>query len=216
MDQKLLLLINHTWTTPALDRFMAVMSSLDFWLPLFLVAAVVVALRAGFRGRAFLLTGALILGINDGVIGNSLKHGVHRLRPHEAVAGVRQVDLGKAKPRVLALVKPLKILSSEQAADVGQGRSFPSGHVLDTMSIAVLAMLFYPRWGWLCLFVPLVVGYSRVYVGSHWPSDVAASVFIGGGATLLLATGAELLWRRQGRRLLPRLHAAHPTLFAAT
>ncbi len=199
---------------------MAVMSSLDAWLPIFAVAIAVLLVRAGFRGRAWLLTAVLVVTINDGIIANSLKHTIHqRARPAEALVGVRQVDLAKARPRILAVARPLKVTISEAPAtprEARAGRSFPSGHVIDTMSIAMLTVLFYPRRGWLAFLVPLVVGYSRIYVGSHWPSDVIASLFIGAGATLLLATVAEFLWQRGAALIQPRWHARHPTLFAAS
>ncbi len=194
---------------------MAIMSSLDFWEPIFIIAAVAVAVRGRFRARAFLITAALILSINDGLVANSLKHAVHRLRPFQAVDGVRQIDLAKAKPRIAAIARPLKVTIPGPVADTGQGRSFPSGHVMDTMTIALLAFLFYPAWGWAAFLVPLVVGYSRIYVGSHYPSDVVISLFLGAGSTLFLACLAEYAWRRSGQRLLPRLHARHPALFAA-
>jgi undecaprenyl-diphosphatase len=214
MDQKLLLLINQKWTSPALDRFMALMSSLDAWLPVFVLIILALAVWGGFRGRACLLTVAFVLAINDGMVVNSLKIAIHRLRPHEEMSGVRQVDLAKAKPRFFALAKPLKIGHSTRVIDSGQGRSFPSGHVIDTMSVAVLLTLFYPRRGWLAFLVPLIVGYSRIYVGSHWPSDVIASYFIGAGSTLLLATFGELAWQKIAPKLRPGLQAQHPTLFA--
>ena len=219
MDEKLLLLINQKWTSLALDRFMAVMSSLDAWLPIFAVAIAALLVQAGFRGRAWLLTAILVVTINDGIIANSLKHAIHRARPAEARVGVRQVDLAKAKPRILAVARPLKITFSEAPSvprDPREGRSFPSGHVIDTMSVAMLTALFYPRRGWVAFLVPLVVGYSRIYVGSHWPSDVIASFFIGAGATLLLATVAEYLWQRGAALIQPRWHERHPTLFAAS
>ncbi len=216
MDQKLLLLINQKWTSPALDRLMALMSSFDAWVPIFVLIILAFLVWGGFRGRACVLTVALVLAINDGIVAHSLKIAAHRLRPHEEISGVRQVDLAKAKPRIFALAKPLKITPSTRVIDSGQGRSFPSGHAIDTTSVAVLLTLFYPRRGWLAFLIPLLVGYSRVYVGSHWPSDVIASYFIGTGATLLLAILGELAWRKFAGRLLPGLQQQHPTLFAVS
>src|SRR6266404_4662454 len=113
MDQKLLFLINRQWTSPVLDRIMALLSSFDAWVVPMLLLIAVLLWRGGFRARAFVLCAGFIVGINDGVISNSLKHLVNRPRPHQSVDGVRQVDLGKATPRMLAVTKPLKIKFSE-------------------------------------------------------------------------------------------------------
>lgn len=216
MDQKLLLLINHEWTHPWMDRFMAVMSSFDFWIPFLAAVFLIVALWAGFRGRAFLVTACLIVAFNDAVIGNSLKHTFQRLRPHEALSGIRHLDLAHVNPRLFALAKPLKIVDSVAVPDHGQGRSFPSNHALDTVTIATLLALFYRRFGWIAFVVPLVVGYSRVYVGSHWPSDVASSLILGTVSTLLLAFLANRFWEKYGGRFWPSLHDRHPSLFTAS
>jgi membrane-associated phospholipid phosphatase/uncharacterized membrane protein YkvA (DUF1232 family) len=58
--------------------------------------------------------------------------------------------------------------------------SFPSGHSMDSMGLAVaLAIVAWPtRWRWPVLVVGLVwavaVGVSRLYLGVHYPSDVVA------------------------------------------
>lgn len=58
--------------------------------------------------------------------------------------------------------------------------SFPSGHAMGSMTLlAVLALLSWPtRWRWpvLGLMVPftLAVGFSRLYLGVHYPSDILA------------------------------------------
>lgn len=215
MDQKLLLLINRDWTSPELDRVMAVASSWDFWTPVLVVLAVLVAWRAGFRGRAFLITAALVAGISDGAICAPLKKMVGRPRPHEMQGGVRQVDLAGAKPRLLALGKPPRIkVQKTPPVNVSRGRSFPSSHTVNTIAVAVVTALFFPPWGALAFLPALLVAYSRIYTGSHWPSDVAGSLLLG----LLLGGGlswaAARAWVTAGRRWWPGFLSVHPVLFA--
>ena len=64
--------------------------------------------------------------------------------------------------------------------------SFPSGHATAAMAIAVAALLLHPRIGTPVIAVALLVGYSRIYVGVHYPGDVVAGWLIGAGVTLVL------------------------------
>src|SRR6187402_319031 len=101
MDQKLLFLINHTWTSPALDYFMALMSNFAAWTPPLILLVGFLLWRGGFRARAFVLTAAAIVGINDGMLSGTLKRVVDRPRPHQTIDNVRMVELAKATPRLL-------------------------------------------------------------------------------------------------------------------
>ncbi len=204
MDQRLFFLINHQWTSPALDRIMAAASSLDLWLPLLVVLVALVAWRGGKRGRWLLVTLGLVLTVGDGLVAGPLKHWIHRPRPWQAMAGVRQVDLARhARPRWRALFEPLEVTVSaapqtDAAADFAAGRSFPSSHVVNNFCAAVVLCVFYRRWGWLYFIPAATVAYSRVYVGAHWPSDVFISVWLALGVTLLVLAGLQWVVRTTG------------------
>jgi membrane-associated phospholipid phosphatase len=82
--------------------------------------------------------------------------------------------------------------------------SFPSGHAMGSMTLAVVAVLLaWPtRWRWpvlaaMLVFVPMV-GLSRVYLGVHYPSDILA----GWTAATAWAVGCYVLAFGT-----PRLHA---------
>lgn len=212
MDQKALYLINHSWAHPALDKVMAVASSWDFWWPLLIAGGLAILVLGGFRARMLLLAVGLSIGLTDAVVVDSLKAMVRRPRPHEALVGVRTLDLAKAKPRLLAVGKALKEEYSHPGIPAPHGNSFPSGHAANNFTVATIVAIFYRRWGWLAFVPAAVVAYSRIYVGSHWPLDVLVSCFIGAGIALFVVAGLDGAWRKWGGRWFPSLHAGHPSL----
>ena len=89
------------------------------------------------------------------------------------------------------------------------GYSFPSGHA--ATSVAVYGLLFYlirkhckksavrTVLSGICLFLAATVGMSRLYVGVHWFTDVAAGMCIGGVSALTAVLILEKLEERHGR-----------------
>jgi len=149
MDQRLFFLINGHWSHPALDLPMAVLSSWDFWWPFALVAAVLLAIFGGFRGRAALVCAGLAIGLTDGVVVDTIKNAVGRPRPNQTLEHVRMVDLQKARPRFAAIFRPVKVKWSKPLPGPQRGISFPSGHASNNFALAVVIAVFFRRWGWL-------------------------------------------------------------------
>lgn len=71
--------------------------------------------------------------------------------------------------------------------------SFPSGHTLHAISFALLMASYFPEWWAPLAAFALLVALSRVILGLHYPTDVAAGAVLGGFLGLAsLAIGREL------------------------
>jgi membrane-associated phospholipid phosphatase len=210
MDQTLFRVINQQWTSPALDLFMAGLSDSAIWRPFLIAIGISMLLFGGFKARAFVICLVISLGI-AGLVTTGLKSAVGRHRPKQ-IQSVRMVQLQKSRPKFLTLFKKPVIRFSDSSDRSRSGPSFPSGHTVNNTIAATCLTLFYRRRGWLYWFVAAAVAYSRIYVGSHWPSDVVATLFLGIGEALLLLGLFELIWRTAAGKWMPDVFARHPSL----
>jgi len=66
--------------------------------------------------------------------------------------------------------------------------SFPSGHATASMSVAVVYGAAFPVWAAPLLLLALLVGFSRIKLRVHYPSDVLVGQFIAVATAGVLAT----------------------------
>jgi undecaprenyl-diphosphatase len=69
--------------------------------------------------------------------------------------------------------------------------SFPSGHAAIVSAFAASLVGLRPRWGRAAIVFAALVSLSRIYVGHHFPSDVAAGALVGAaiGTTIFGVSG---------------------------
>jgi len=69
--------------------------------------------------------------------------------------------------------------------------SWPSGHAASSVAAATTLGASYPQFAAPLLLVALAISYSRVYVGVHYPFDVAAGTALGMAVGVAWAAAAE-------------------------
>lgn len=81
-----------------------------------------------------------------------------------------------AVPRPLAVLELVHLVGAKHYKS-----SFPSGHTASAFAVGYLFCSYYTRRSWkaLVVFLAVLVGYSRVYIGVHFPMDVVAGAGIG-------------------------------------
>ena len=90
--------------------------------------------------------------------------------------------------------RPFRTHDTIEKLSDGGSPSFPSGHTLEAFAMATaICLLFSTRKIRIPIMIwAVLVGYSRMVLGVHYPTDVLAGMFLG----VLLAIGIDFVFRR--------------------
>lgn len=107
-----------------------------------------------------------------------------------------KMSVGRARPHVKTEIRWAGPTFS------AKHHAFPSGH--SSSSSAFFATLLFASWraGIACLPIPLLIGFSRIYIGAHHLSDVMFGFLVGASTAVLVAVV-----------LLPRVMREEPPTF---
>ncbi len=178
MDEAVFRAVNTQLAGTVMDQVMLAVSSKWTWLAAAVVLVGYTAFRRNLRLASFCVLVATTVGISDGTAYQIMKPAFARERPCHQLEAVRLVQ-------------------DRCGSDYG----FPSNHASNGMAVAVAAALVFPRRRVLWAFFgsAVLVGFSRVYLGVHFPGDVLAGFAFGSVVALLW----HFVYRRLAAKWLP-------------
>lgn len=151
-----------------LDPVMIIISETWPWVPMYLAIIVFLYWRMGWRVVPIVICAAILVGLCDVISTQAFKEVFERLRPCH-------------QPEFQNLVYA--------PAGCGGQYGFVSSHAANSFGIATFFVLLFRRkyrfFFWLYAYA-VIVSYSRLYLGKHYPADLAGGAMLGAFIALLI------------------------------
>lgn len=162
IDNNLLLAINGAHT-PFLDSVMWWLSDKWIWIVFYVMLAAMMFRKVGYKnGITALLFIGLMIAATDMVCSQLIRPVFERLRPANLMNPISQY---------------IHIVNGYRGGTFG----FPSCHAANTFALATfLSFVMQNRKFTIAMVIwSLVICYSRIYLGVHYPGDILAGIIVG-------------------------------------
>jgi len=157
IDRTCFLFINTVLSNPVFDFIMPIFDETKYFIPILLIPWLI-ALIYDKKNRwklAVFIPLIILLADQSGLL---IKKTVLRPRPWASL-----------DPEII----------NHLVSQKGQFYSFPSNHAANTSGLAMVFSCIYQQYKSLFWSLAIMVMFSRVYIGVHYPSDVVAGCLIG-------------------------------------
>ncbi len=165
-DTGIFLLINGLHHPVADHIFMIVTQLGSAWVTAPLLCGIFALSVPRKRLIRFVILGFAGL-VMTGAVNTGVKFSVRRLRPAAYFKRLERVRQESERDQVHIVGPKLRF------------RSFPSGHTATAFAAATLIAICLGGWFRVSYVVALLVGYSRIYLGAHFPLDVVFGGILG-------------------------------------
>ncbi|NUO17908.1 phosphatase PAP2 family protein [bacterium] len=171
-------MINQMFTSSFFDAIMPLISDLKLWMIPLGILWLIFVIRTNRKGRIVALCCFLVVAATDQLAATIIKPAVARIRPCNVIPQTHFYEEDKDNWIYTDKFGMTTYKSSY---------SFPSNHAANMAGQAIYWSYFYPQVSPILIAGALAVGYSRVYLGYHYPSDVAAGYLLGIFVALVVA-----------------------------
>lgn len=182
IDKQLFHAINEGMANGFFDTICPILRNKLTWVPAYIIIAYLFYRMYGIKSLALMAIAGITIALSDQISASLFKPYFHRLRPCNEV-----------------------LMQARALVPCGGGYSFVSSHAANHFGLATFIAFVVPpsqhkRWAAVVFPWAILVSFSQIYVGLHYPADVFAGSVLGILIGLLTAFAGNKLMQYLNKR----------------